>query len=58
MKNLKLMLKLIGKFKLTLALTCMLGAIALSAQSFDRNLEELGKLYQAKKYAEIIKKNI
>lgn len=56
MKNLKLMLKLIGKFKLTLALACMLGAIALSAQSFDRNLEELGKLYQAKKYAEIIKK--
>ncbi len=56
MKNFKLMLKLIGKFKIMLVLAAMLCAVALSAQTFDRQLDEIGKLYQAKKYAEILKK--
>ncbi len=56
MKNLKLMLKLIGKGQTMLVLLAMLSAIALPAQTFDRQLDDIGKLYSAKKHAELLKK--
>ncbi|NLF97680.1 MAG: lytic transglycosylase domain-containing protein [Candidatus Riflebacteria bacterium] len=56
MKNFKLMLKLIGKFKIMLVLACMLAATMLPAQTFDRQLDAVAKLYSAKKYAELLKK--
>ncbi|KAF1082055.1 MAG: hypothetical protein GQF41_1695 [Candidatus Rifleibacterium amylolyticum] len=56
MKNFKLMLKLIGKFKIMLVLACMLAATMLPAQTFDRQLDAIAKLYSAKKYAELLKK--
>lgn len=53
MKNLKLMLKLRKSGK-TFLLLIMLGAIALQAQSFDRQLDHIAKLYEANKHSEVL----
>lgn len=56
MKNLKLMLKLIGISVLFTAFTSITSIAPLLAQSFDRQIDEIASLYNAKNFAEVLKK--
>ena len=56
MKNLKLMLKLIGIFVLFASLTGITSSSPLLAQSFDRQLDEITRLHTAKNYAAVLSK--
>ncbi|EKD81659.1 MAG: Transglycosylase SLT protein, partial [uncultured bacterium] len=56
MKNLKLMLKLLRKSAFLAMLATIALAVQLSAQAFDRQLEEIATLRNAGKHAEVLKK--
>lgn len=53
MKNLTLMLKLIG---ISVLFTALTSVAPLLAQSFDRQIDEIARLYDAKNFAEVLKK--
>jgi len=53
MKTLNLKLKFAEKLALVLVLICIITASAFG-QSFDRSLEEIGRLFSAKKYVELL----